>query len=341
MQFSEDSDIAANYLRQAVPTMVKHGIVPNPLNYTLWYSYYSKIYPKLNEELDRAVEYYGTLPPRVGEALFIQHFKQEEDKNAQQLESMQQAFSTVVTSLSDSIDDTAKQSNDYSAALKTSLSSLDGFTLEDSLQEVVDNLSANASAICDNNAVFSGKLESAQLEINALKRELEATRKEANTDPLTTLSNRRVFETIYKEFVAANSEDEHLSLIILDIDKFKVFNDTHGHLMGDQILKYVGKLLKKECPDSITPVRFGGEEFALICPQYDIEKTIAFAEKIREKLASTPFKNTQTGEKIPPVTASFGVSLRQSGDELNMLIERADKALYEAKKSGRNQVKSE
>lgn len=338
MQFSEDSEIAANYLRQAVPTMVKHKIVPNPLNYTLWYSYYTNKLPKLNEELDRAIDYYGTLPPRVGESLFVQHFKQEEDKSSQQLESMHQAFSTVVTSLSNSIDDTTKQSNDFSKALKNNLNSLDEYTLEDSLKSVVNDLSNNASAICDNNAVFSSKLESAQLEINALKRELAATREEANTDPLTTLSNRRVFETIYNEFVVANAEEDNLSLIIMDIDKFKVFNDTHGHLMGDQILKYVGKLLKKECPESITPVRFGGEEFALICPQVDTATAIAFAEKIREKLAGTPLKNTQTGEKIPPVTASFGVALRESGDELNMLIERADQALYQAKSAGRNKV---
>ncbi|MFW8590606.1 GGDEF domain-containing protein [Glaciecola sp. 2405UD65-10] len=339
MKFSDDSQSAANYLRQAVPTMVKHGIVPNPLNYTLWYSYYSNEYPKLNEELDHAINYYGTCPPRVGEALFLQHFNQVDDKNAEQLESMQQAFSQVVTSLSHSLSDSNEQSKGFAEALKGNISNLDTFSLDEEMRSVVKDLSANANAICDNNESVSCKLNSAQLEINALKRELAATREEANTDPLTRLSNRRVFESIYHEFVSSCSEDENLTLIMMDIDKFKAFNDTHGHLVGDQILTYVGKMLKNECPESITPVRFGGEEFAILCPGIDQAKASEFAEKIRRKLASTPLKNSHSGEKIAPITASFGIARKQADDVLSTIIERADIALYEAKNAGRNQVK--
>lgn len=339
MKFSDDSQSAANYLRQAVPTMVKHGIVPNPLNYTLWYSYYSNEYPKLNEELDHAINYYGTCPPRVGEALFLQHFNQVDDKNTEQLESMQQAFSQVVASLSHSISDSNEQSKEFAKALKGNISNLDTFSLDEEMRSVVKDLSANANAICDNNESVSSKLNSAQLEINALKRELAATREEANTDPLTKLSNRRVFESIYHEFVSSCSDDEDLTLIMMDIDKFKLFNDTHGHLVGDQVLTYVGKMLKSECSEPVTPVRFGGEEFAILCPGIDQIKATEFAEKIRRKLASTPLKNAHSGEKIAPITASFGIARKQVDDLLSSIIERADIALYEAKNAGRNQVK--
>ncbi|MGB3724450.1 MAG: GGDEF domain-containing protein [Glaciecola sp.] len=339
MKFSEDSESAANFLRQAVPTMVKHNIVPNPLNYTLWYSYYSKQYPKLNDDLDNALEHYGTCPPRVGERLFMRHFNLAEDKKSEQLENVQQALSHVASSLSKSISSTNQQSKDYAQALKGNISSLDALSLEDSLRAIISDLSANANAIYTNNESFGEELNIAQSEIIALKRELAASKEEANTDPLTTLSNRRVFENIYNEFVASNDDDEELSLIIMDIDKFKAFNDTYGHLVGDQILKYVGKLLKTECPSSITPVRFGGEEFALLCPKLTVDKAADFAEKIRRKLASTPLKNTHTGEKIPAITASFGVAFKKSGDALNSIIERADTALYQAKNDGRNLVK--
>ena len=307
MKFSEDSDQAANYLRQAIPTMVKHSIVPNPLNYTLWYSYFSNTFPALNKELDQTIERYGTCPPKVGESLFIQHISQLDNEDQTQMEALQKAFSNMVTNLSDSLDHTAKQTNGYSAKLKQNISALESHELGDTVAPVLNELNANASAICDANDEFQGQLSAAQSEINALREELENSRREANTDPLTGLYNRRVFEAIYQQFVESSKEDE-LTLIIMDIDKFKVFNDTHGHLLGDQILKFVGKLLKTECPEGITPVRFGGEEFAMICPQADINTGYKLAENIRVKLAAVPFNNSKNGEKIPPVTASFGVA---------------------------------
>ena len=339
MKFSDDSTQAASYLRQAVPTMVKYKIVPNPLNYALWYSYFSQQFPRLNEELDHAIQRYGTCPAEIGESLFLQNFSQIDEKNEKKLDLVQRAFTQVVAKLSNSIDDTAKQTSDYSQALKQNLNQLANVKVDESLQLVVSELSASANAIYSNSENFREKLSSAQAEINLLKTELKRARQEANTDPLTSLCNRRVFESIYHEFVSSNGEQETLSLIIMDIDKFKLFNDTHGHLIGDQILKYVGKILQEECPEDITPVRFGGEEFALLCPQYSKDKATAFAEKIRKKLAATPFTNRKNGQRIPPVTASFGVTLKQPDDILSHIIERADKALYAAKNAGRNTVK--
>lgn len=337
MKFSEDSDQAANYLRQAIPAMVKHSIVPNPLNYTLWYSYFSDAFPDLNKELEQTIERYGTCPAKVGENLFIQHISQLDNEDEEQLEAFQKAFSTMVNNLSDSLDHTAKQTNGFSAALKENITALESHELGDAVAPVLNNLNANASAICDANDQFQGQLSAAQSEINALREELEASRRDANTDPLTGLFNRRVFEAIYKQFVEEENEDE-LTLIIMDIDKFKVFNDTHGHLLGDQILKFVGKLLKSECPDSITPVRFGGEEFAMLCPKFALEEGQEVAENIRAKLAAVPFNNKKSGTKIPPVTASFGVATKKEKEDLTQIIERADKALYAAKDGGRNQV---
>jgi len=123
---------------------------------------------------------------------------------------------------------------------------------------------------------------------------------------------------------------------MMDVDKFKVFNDTHGHLMGDQILKFIGQLLKKECKDPVVPVRLGGEEFALLCPRFKLEQAQSVAENIRIKLASVPFSNKRTGERISPVTASFGVAQKRANDSLANIIERADVALYVAKDAGRN-----
>ncbi len=339
MKFSENSGQAASYLRQAIPTMVKHNIVPNPLNYTLWYSYFSEAFPELNKELDQALGRYGTCPTKVGEALFVQHISQLDDDNSLQLENFQKAFSHVVDNLSDSIDYTSKQTTGYSAALQDNIAALQEHGLDDSITPVLSQLNTNANALCTAHAKFQSDLSAAQTEINTLKTKLEKSQREANTDHLTGLYNRRVFESIFEQFEEEHNEHDSLSLIIMDIDKFKLFNDTHGHLLGDQVLKFVGELLKTECPNNIVPVRFGGEEFAMLCPKYESKKAYCVAEKIRAKLASVPFNSKKTGEKIPPITASFGVATKNGKEILSQIIERADQALYAAKEAGRNQVK--
>jgi diguanylate cyclase len=338
MKFSENSDQAANYLRQAVPKMVKHSIVPNPLNYTLWYSYFSKDFPLLNKELDQTIERLGTCPPAIGESLFLQHIGQLDENNEEHLVTFQEALSHLVSDLSDSLDHTAKQTNSYSEALKDNLTELGSHGIDDAVAPVLNELSANVSAICSSNEEFQGKLTAAQAEINVLKTELENSKKEASTDPLTGLYNRRMFESIYHQFVDDSNDNDEIALVMMDIDKFKVFNDTHGHLMGDQILKFIGKLLIKECEEPVVPVRLGGEEFVLLCPYLNLKQAYDIAENIRTKLAGVLFSSKKTGQKIPPVTASFGVALKKPEEFLKQIIERADEALYAAKDAGRNQV---
>jgi len=337
MRFSENSSQAANYLRQAVPKMVKHNIVPNPLNYTLWYSYYSSAFPLLNKELEHIIERYDTCPPELSESLFLQHMTSLETRDKTQIEDFQQALFSMVSNLSQSLDKTAHDTRCHAIALTSNIESLYKKNVDSDSKALLNELSDNSQAICNANDRFKKELESAQAEINVLRQELENSKKDASTDQLTGLYNRRVLETIYQQ-QSLVSEDQELSIIMMDIDRFKVFNDTHGHLMGDQILKVVGALLKRECVKPIVPGRFGGEEFALVCPSLDMKQAKQLAEKIRLKLESISFSNKRTGEKIPPVTASFGVAMRQGTEVLNDFIERADNALYQAKRNGRNQV---
>ncbi|MEM0909563.1 MAG: diguanylate cyclase [Pseudomonadota bacterium] len=338
MKFDESSDQAAHLLRQAIPAMVKYNIVPNPLNYTLWYSYFSNAFPHLKNDLDLAIKRYGTCPQKVGEDLFVKHITQFDEGDEERLAEFQQAFANTVSNLSNTLDETSLQANQHSAALKDSINSLEAFDLDEAVAPVLRSLNDNATAIVDANDEFKGQIRAALAEIESLKKELADSQKSANTDPLTGLSNRRVFEAIFTQFVDTNTDEAEISLIIMDIDKFKIFNDTHGHLLGDQILKYVGNLLLSECPNDVTPVRFGGEEFAVLCPNQDLNQAKSIAEKIRAKLESVPYFNKKTGEKIPPVTASFGVALKQPKECLTDILERADNALYAAKGGGRNQV---
>jgi diguanylate cyclase (GGDEF)-like protein len=156
----------------------------------------------------------------------------------------------------------------------------------------------------------------------------------ARTDELTGLHNRRSFQQLFT--LARNAALRHnhpLSLISIDLDHFKVVNDTLGHSVGDLVLKEFAKLLQEKVRSEDVVVRQGGEEFIILLPHADSIAATALAERIRTAFEQNP------GSAAPlAVTASFGVAQLQGGEEEDALIQRADTALYRAKHEGRNRV---
>lgn len=155
----------------------------------------------------------------------------------------------------------------------------------------------------------------------------------AATDALTGLPNHRVFrERLWREYLWSLEHDEPLSLVMLDVDHFKHFNDTYGHQAGDEVLRKVAMVLQQQCQSGFFVARYGGEEFAVILPQTDIPSAMAFAEQLREAIARIPCC-------YRPITASFGVStLDLHTLNPDSLIEEADQSLYASKRNGRNRV---
>lgn len=157
-------------------------------------------------------------------------------------------------------------------------------------------------------------------------------KRHAVIDQLTELYNKHFFElSLDREISRARRYEQHLSVVIGDIDHFKDVNDTYGHLIGDKILREIGKIIRRFCRQSDIPVRWGGEEFAILLPETDLAGASALAERIRQTIDTHQF------EDVPHITSSFGVAMLTS-DAQDMLT-RADTALYEAKKHERNQVR--
>jgi two-component system cell cycle response regulator len=166
---------------------------------------------------------------------------------------------------------------------------------------------------------------------------VEKTERLASHDALTGLMNRRAFsQAIAREFSQADRLNIHLSLLLFDIDHFKSINDTHGHQTGDQVLTELGHLLRKATRDYDYPVRWGGEEFVVGLPHVDASTGTKIAERLRAAIESLSIE-TSAGVAVP-VTASIGVATRRPGETLEALVERADRAMYAAKTSGRNRV---
>lgn len=336
MKFAENTGQAAEYLRQAIPLMVKHNIPPNPLNYALWYTYVSNRVPELNQELDKTLTTYGTCPNLVGEQMFRQHMIKDEVDSA---ENVQAGLIALVNDLHEHASVTAEETKNYSNTLQDSLEALQadgGPTLP--LDSIIQTLARKTQDISDSTQRFQSRIDDAQAEIESLKEELEKTRQDARVDPLTGLFNRRVFESELGTLLYGGNSGI-VTLVMVDVDHFKNFNDNYGHLMGDKVLQYVGKLLRDICPEPMLAVRYGGEEFAVLMPAHTAHKAAELANTLREKIQAIRIKQKKSGEVISSITASFGVAESRQEDSINTLIERADKALYSAKEGGRNQVK--
>lgn len=170
------------------------------------------------------------------------------------------------------------------------------------------------------------------------RQQLTATlQKQASTDALTGLFNRRTFDSIIQGEGYFENTGQHVGLILVDVDKFKSINDNYGHDTGDIILKQVADCLKNNIRFDDFIARYGGEEFAIVLSGSDIAVFENIAESLRLAIAKDPFDIGADRELA--VTASFGVAVGQRGDESGQeLFRLADKALYEAKRNGRNQV---
>ncbi len=164
-----------------------------------------------------------------------------------------------------------------------------------------------------------------------LEQQLEELTRIATTDELTGLRNRRYFaEDVKAAFENARSRQSTFSLVLMDVDRFKLFNDTFGHQAGDRVLTIVAELLGFQARGDDLAIRLGGEEFVLIIPGADEHRSIRLAEAIRASVQGYPWPQ---GE----ITASLGVStLRASSKHSTEIIEEADAALYFSKRNGRN-----
>lgn len=334
MKFAENSTQSAEFLRQAIPLMVKYNIPPNPLNYALWYAYVSNKIPNLNYQMDQTLDTYGTCPSMLSEQLFREYVINDEIADS---EKTQAQLIALAANLSEHADDAAKHTNDYSLVLENSLEALNNPEQALPLEAIITRLAENTATISETTARFQQQIADAQAEIAALKDELQKTRQDARVDPLTGLYNRRVFDSELAQLVGT-AQQRQTTLVMVDVDHFKKFNDDYGHLMGDKVLQYCGKLLKEECSDASLPVRFGGEEFAILMMGQTPQQGAELAENLRKKIQAIRIKQKKSGKVISSVTASFGISSLKQEDNSASFVERADKALYKAKQSGRNQV---
>ena len=240
------------------------------------------------------------------------------------------------------IDAAAGSANQYTESLADMSEKLGTSKDREGLRAIVEGLVQTAKDMEASNHKLEERLNASKQEINELQVNLEVVRAESLTDPLTQLANRKFFDTTLEQAIAeANEKNEPLSLMMTDIDHFKKFNDSFGHLTGDQVLRLVAMSVKQNVKGQDTAARYGGEEFAIVLPNTVLRSAITVADHIRRAVMTKELMKRSTGEHLGRVTISIGVATLHKNDTAQGLIERTDACLYAAKRHGRNRVMCE
>ncbi|VVM41861.1 Diguanylate cyclase VdcA [Pseudomonas fluorescens] len=331
--YPEDSREAAALLKQAIPLMVRHNIAPNPVHYALWYTYSKGQDPELNRHLDRVIRDFDGFPPESATRLFRDYIIRDELAEAR---AGQQQAINLVDDMQRDVTRSVEGSLDFQNSLGRCMEMLETPT-HDHLPGILSELKHSTQQMQNQQERFLTQLHSAQDEIKTLRSKLERAQMAATLDGLTELLNRTAFTRLLAQ--ALRKPAEGVALVMLDIDHFKLFNDQYGHPLGDRVLQHVGQVLRSSLPPHATAARYGGEEFCVILEHCaDLESAAAFAELLRVKVQALRIKARIDGKVLDTITASFGVAFAQAGEQQDSLLTRADDALYQAKRTGRNRV---
>jgi diguanylate cyclase len=326
-------------LRMALPLMSKYGIPATPTNYTVWYEYVAGQNLALKQQIDARVEADATIDALLTEELY-QAYVAEWDQA--RLETARKALLTLSEAIGGSVSRADGKMEAYQATLVGAANRLSAVSEGSELKSLVGNLADETANIRESGAQLRTMLEESRREAEALRQELAQARQEATTDPLTGLPNRKAFATCLEElFELFHTGGRSFSVIIGDIDCFKSVNDTHGHLVGDKVIRFVGSTMRKSAKGRDLVARLGGEEFAVLLPDTDLQGAAALANDIRRSVKEGRLVRTDNRQSIGAVTISLGVASCRPEDGASELLARADEALYRAKGNGRDQVVTE
>jgi diguanylate cyclase len=339
MDNTKELDHSAHILRLVIPQMTKLHIPVTPENYAIWYEYFSESNLNLKRAIDGLLANEVPFTKQVNLGLYNK-FIQEQSPEI--IQNVQIETQILIKSLFNKIHQLNDETKVFAESLEGYNQQLHDNPTVDVLNEIIVNISSEVDLVISHNEEMKSNLNTLDFELSRLKEEMDNLSKVAMTDELTSLNNRRAYELFAFEQVAKfNQTQTVFSLLMIDIDLFKGFNDTYGHLIGDKVLAYVALSLKQGVKGADFVARYGGEEFVILLPGTDLQDAVTLANNLRELVSQKQLTvGKEKKQQLGKVTVSIGVASIQTGDDADTLLSRADEKLYEAKQSGRDCVKS-
>ena len=336
-----DRDRTFALAKRANDLMRDYGSSATPRAYTIWYTYVAGTQPLLNDAVKRLTTTSGMLSDASIDELYETYI--DGRRISAEAEKMNGSLISEVEGIMEMLELSLGATAQYGESLQAFSHDLAGAALtRNRLREMVSALITNTRDVAANNRTLEARMRESRDEIETLRESLEATRLESLTDTLTGLSNRKHFEdALHRCTAGSDAHARPASLIVIDIDFFKRFNDLFGHLTGDQVLRLVAIVMREHVTPRATLSRFGGEEFGILLPDTDLAAARAVAEDIRTSVMGRELVKRSTGESLGKVTISLGIALQRADDNAVSLLERADSCLFVAKRSGRNRTMDE
>lgn len=335
-QISMETDFSGRVQETASRTLEKIkalGLLPVPHIYELWFRYYQgdagvvreiDAYKGAIDEDFCEKAYKKLLSTPVGD-LVVKKISGQVQESISELATMLASARSVTT--------------DYGATLEGLTQEIKGADNLESVGQAVSSIVESTRKMMEKNQELEIQLVNSSHQVTELRRNLDDLTREAMTDSLTGLANRKAFDVHVQESIELfKTTEATFVLMLLDIDHFKKFNDSFGHQVGDQVLRLVARTLTDNVKGRDIAARYGGEEFAILLPDTPVSAGIRVAEGLRKSVESKEVVNKVTQQNMGRITLSVGIAEYSPGENLSALIARADAALYEAKKAGRNRV---
>ncbi len=319
---NEDKRHVTELAKETLAFMAKNQIAVTPKNFEDWFFVLCKAKEEehllTDQNLFILYEDYLKDKPQI-----LNDF--EAKQVSQELKDVASDSEDIVSLMDNNIEKHKRYIQDSKEMIKTKD--------EDKLNELYSKI----DALEQENSLLKEKIAKNIQKLDSLQNKFHEFKKLGYEDPLTGLANRRGFEEDLQTLMAAGGP---LYLVYLDIDNFKSINDTYGHSVGDEVLKDVGEILNNFIRKDTRAYRLGGEEFAILIPNVSEENSYKIAERIRKVIENhnIRLKDGDKEEKIISYTASFGITGYKEGESMDEFVDRADKAMYQAKKAGKNRV---
>ncbi|MGA2056698.1 MAG: GGDEF domain-containing protein [Bradyrhizobium sp.] len=312
--------------------MSQHGVPPTPDNFSVWFYYAMGGSLTLKKTIDVLIANKRKFDSGVNRDLYLTYVNPHSSTGGDFPEQLHGVIASAQEFLTTAISDNRAQMADLGEVKSECQTAVDPRPIIEKLVKELSKATTRSSAL-EANFLQTTK------DLDQIKDSLKQAEQHSNTDALTGLANRRSLDAFLRTAqITAMEAGTPLGILLIDIDHFKKFNDGFGHQVGDQVLRLVGKVLQESVRDCDLAARYGGEELMAILPGAEVEACFEAAERIRRRIAEARLTRRTTGEEISSVTVSIGVAQFRMGETADGMIERCDRALYQAKRAGRNRT---
>ena len=334
---SKEKELTTEISRKAMDRIRREDVLPTPENYELWFVYYARSIPEVVRVIDAIVESGQAITDYVCNELYSRFLS--DLRNEETIRNTGAQVQNTILHVSWAVHGVKEATRNYGETLSQVKTKINAAKTQSEIQAVVQLASESTRAMMGQSNHLEEMLRQSNEAMEELKKDLEHIRREAMTDGLTGLANRKAFDDEFDRVLREAQQNKTIfTLLMLDIDHFKSFNDNFGHQVGDQVLRLVARTLKDSIKGKDFAARYGGEEFAIILPDTDLTGAVIVGNALRKAVASKDVINRSTGKVLGRITMSVGVAEYVADKTVEDIIERADSALYTAKNNGRNNV---